>query len=159
MITVSFETDEQAHQIIVQKQSEGYRLVEWLDQHDGRRLIFESVEPEVNVEVTITGGDGMDPPGVALYDPNGLQIEFTLQMNGQIVPVDGLWRVPIRDADGRMADMVSVNVRSGRGTIAYKPLSVGLFEIREDDLDHVKAPDGTDLVVKLARPVRIKAYR
>lgn len=113
----------------------------------------------INVEVNITGGDGMTPRGISIDDPDGLTISFALFYNGQQAPIDGLWRISIRDINGNVVDVIRVNVNQGSGSVVFKPLQTGILVIRDNDFEPISLPDGKTLPVKLEQPITIKVYR
>lgn len=160
MIVVQFETDEQAREIIAQKQAEGYVLREQRIHLDGNSLVFAPKPRELHVSCEISGGDGLDPPGIVNDGIDQVTIAITVQTDdGQVVPLNGVWRIPIMGASGEIEDMVRIRLRDGMATLNYRTdAKPGIYTISEDNFDEVNL-NGKSYKIRLQKPVVIKVYR
>lgn len=160
---VYFSTDAEAQQIISQKQAEGLRLALWADHEDGRFLVFEKAPADVFAHISITGGDGLTPPGICNDGVNALDISLAIRSgpmpDSPLLPISGTWRILIRSKDGPIYDIVSIQVTDGLGEARYTTtLPPCECTISEDDFDQLEY-GGASYRVRLASPVAIKVYR
>jgi hypothetical protein len=82
------------------------------------------VHPAVYLHLATSGGDGDTPPGIVNDGVASLQVTATLRAGpspgSPVLPVNGTWRITIRDDDGVYYDMVLATLTNGQAQIAYK---------------------------------------
>jgi len=116
------------------------------------------VLPIVNVNMTITGGDGMDPPGILNDGVEFVLVEISLTMqDGTPAPIpDGSYRVTIRDSTDAEYDVISIPFVGGSASFNYtSDMQPRTIHVDTQDL----AIPGVDVDFKVIGGNLIKIYR
>lgn len=119
--------------------------------------------PEVYLHFGITGGDGMDPPGIINDGADALTVDISLRGGpgaaDPVIPVSGIWRVAVRDEGGDIYDVVKVAVAGGQATVSYTSSQrPAICKLEQRDLDTVESGGVTYRVV-LAGDTAFRVYR
>jgi hypothetical protein len=120
-------------------------------------------DPEVWLHLAVTGGDGDTPPGVLNDGVDALTVTAAIRSgSGQadpVVPLEGAWRITIRDDVGAVYDVVKVTLTAGESSVAYTTSGrTAVCQVLESDFLPVEV-SGVTYRVRLAAPVAFKVYR
>jgi len=123
----------------------------------------EEVFREIFLHVTLTDGDGLKPIGIVNDGASKIHIVATLRKtsdsNSDVIPLSGKWRIPIRDDQGRIYDMILVNLVDGVAefdyTTTHRP---AVCKVDENDFETIEI-SGVKYKVKIVGDNNFKVYR
>lgn len=119
--------------------------------------------PQYNLYLSavLTGGDGLSPLGVVNNGTSSISVALTISLTsgGTAAPLTGTWRVPIRDQNNNIYDIVLVNLVNGQATLAYTTtLLPAHCSVNQNDFSVVTI-GSTNYTVQLVTPITFIVYR
>ncbi len=112
---------------------------------------------ELLLDITLSGGDGDTPIGIRNNGIDIVNIAYELKNNdGILAPVDGSFRVVLRDSDELVYDMIKIDFVSGAGSVDYSTtFNPAIVFIDGQDL----SIPGLDVTITIEKDQYIKIYR
>ncbi|MGD8561090.1 MAG: hypothetical protein PVG03_01075 [Desulfarculaceae bacterium] len=118
------------------------------------------------LHVDLSGGDGGDPIGIKNDGQDYITVNIALRDGpdpgtSSVAPVNGTWRIPLRDEAGNIWDMVRVTLSNGQLSTQYRtrtgarPALVHLNEADLEDIEH----NGQAHKVRLTETIQINVFR
>jgi len=128
-------------------------------------VAWPQAAPEVWLHITITGGDGEDPPGAPIDGSAPLQVSAALRQTSDpasaIIPVSRSYRITIRTDTGEVYGVKKITLANGEmGPVSFSGDAAkgeAVCNILESDFEQVEA-GGTTYTVRLAEPVTFKLF-
>ena len=125
--------------------------------------VQEVTPPTTYLHVTVSGGDGDVPPGIRNDGQDSLQVNVALRAGedpaSAVVPLDGAWRIIVRDDTGAIYDVVKVQLTAGQASIAYtsdqRPAACRLLESDFISVEYA----GQEYQVRLVGDTNFKVFR
>lgn len=119
--------------------------------------------PEIWLHLAITGGDSDTPPGVLNDGVDSLTVTAAIRAGSNpadpVVPLDGAWRITIRDDVGAVYDVVKVTLTAGESSVAYTTNGrTAVCQVLASDFLPVEVA-GVTYRVRLAESAAFKVYR
>jgi len=118
---------------------------------------------EIFLHIDLSDGDGLSPIGIVNDGANSIHVVATLRQtsdpNSDVIPLSGKWRIPIRDDQGHIYDIILVNVIDGVADFYYSTTHrPAVCHIDEKDFEPLSYNNELYLI-KIVGNTTFKVYR